>query len=108
MSTYAPLPGLSTSPCHSDAHAIRLDDSPPPARRSLDSDSDESDIIYRDALDVEPFDEKDLRFKDEGPMEDGVGGGADGQGHTYETRRVSVAMSTGLICYEGIMGLPPS
>lgn len=58
-----------------------------------DSDSDdESDIVYRDALDIEPFDEKraglseergvDNRWEDEGEMEDGFEGYA-------EPRRVS-------------------
>lgn len=89
---YTALPGPSTPPLHADTHAIRLDDSPPaPTRLSLESDSDESDIIYRDVLDVEPFDEKrDRRFKDEGVMEDGQeGGDGDGQGYVTEPRRVS-------------------
>lgn len=93
MSAYTPLPGPSSPPRHIDTHAIRLDDSPPrPPRRSLESDSDESDIIYRDALDVEPFDEKDRRFKDEGMMESGTGedGDGEGQGYVTEPRRVSL------------------
>jgi hypothetical protein len=77
--SYSPVP-------RSTANAISLD-SPAPSRRSLDSSSDGSDIVYRDALDDEPFDEKGsaLRFDAEGRMEDGD----DGAGYPVEPRRVS-------------------
>jgi hypothetical protein len=53
-------------------NAIVLDDTPRSKRRSLDETSDGSDIVYRDALDDEPFqDEKLSRFDEEGRMEDG-------------------------------------
>lgn len=93
MSAYTPLSGPSSPSKAGGPHIIRLDYSPPPAnrRRSLSSESDESDIIYRDALDVEPFDEKDRRFRDEGMMENGAEGEREdgGQGYTVEPRRVS-------------------
>ncbi len=90
--TYSALPGPSTPPRHLDTHAIRLDDSPRASRRSLESDSDESDIIYRDALDIEPFDEKrDARYKDERIMRDGIEGDEEGgQGYIIEPSRVSL------------------
>lgn len=94
MSAYSPIPDAAGSRLPSDTHAVRLDDSPPPpTRRSLDSESDESDIIYRDALDVEPFDEKDRRFRDEGVMEDGEGPDGDGAGYSVEPRRVRQILS---------------
>jgi hypothetical protein len=77
--SYSPVP-------RANANAILLD-SPPPGRRSLESSSDGSDIVYRDALDDEPFDEKGsaLRFDEERRMEDGD----DGAGYPVEPRRVS-------------------
>jgi hypothetical protein len=82
MSSYDPVP--LTPARYAGTDTIRLNKSIPMSSRrlSLSSESDESDIVYRDALDVEPFDEKDRRFKDEGIMEDGA------DGYEVEPRRV--------------------
>ena len=94
--------GLSAEDGVVQKGGIQLNESPPlspnvKSRRSVDleegSDSDESDIIYKDALDIEPFDEKramslegadgDERWEEEGEMEDGL------EGYGYaEPRRV--------------------
>jgi hypothetical protein len=63
---------------------IRLDDRSN-RRMSTSSGSSGSDIVYRDNLDADPFeDEKDARFQDEPTMEQGD----DGQGYVAESRRV--------------------
>ena len=60
------------------ARSITLDETRNYQRRSLDESSEGSDIIYRDNLDVEPFqhvDEKaDKRYEEERRMEDGEEG----------------------------------
>ncbi|RSH95247.1 hypothetical protein EHS25_000333 [Saitozyma podzolica] len=100
--SYSPVP-------RSTANAISLD-SPAPSRRSLDSSSDGSDIVYRDALDDEPFDEKGsaLRFDAEGRMEDGD----DGAGYPVEPRRLRprkksrkvLAVLIGIVAFAAIIG----
>lgn len=81
--------------------SIRLDSRPSPPRDrdnrrdSLDSaNSGDSEVSYRDNLDVEPFDEKvgsggDARYTDEPVMEDGEGG------FSMQPRRVSLGLSVG-------------
>ncbi|WWC73095.1 uncharacterized protein I206_107060 [Kwoniella pini CBS 10737] len=49
--------------------------SPAPKRLSIDAQSDASSIEFRDQLDVEPFDEKGDRFRDDPRMEDEAGDG---------------------------------
>lgn len=83
---YSAVPASDPS-FRSEEHTITLDESPLPRRKSLDSDSDGSDLIYRDALDDEPFDEKDKRFRDEGRIEDG-----EEIGYPVEPSRVSLQL----------------
>jgi len=61
---------------------IRLNDISTPPRPSLSLSDDSDDIVYRDNLDDEPFDEKDRSFQEESTLEDG-------QGYMAEPRRVS-------------------
>jgi hypothetical protein len=94
MSTYTPIPGPSSPYRYPEAETIRLHDTPPaPRRQSLSSDSDESDIIYRDALDLDPFNEKDTRFRDEGVMEDGAEKDEEEEGYIVEPRTVGPAFN---------------
>ena len=100
-SRYAALPHLDTSdplepprPSFTGSRQSRTSTQDRPADHdrqdgpdALDGPSDsESDVSFRDTLDVEPFDEKqrvDERFRDEPSMEDGE------EGYTMEPRRVS-------------------
>ncbi|WWC64025.1 uncharacterized protein I303_106631 [Kwoniella dejecticola CBS 10117] len=54
-----------------------------PKRLSIGGQSDASSIEFRDQLDVEPFDEKGDRFRDDPRMEDEAGDG-DEQGYAVE------------------------
>ena len=59
-----------------------------------DTDSDDDVVVYRDVLDVEPFDEKVKvveRFQDEPNMEDGE------EGFAMEPRRVAYKSNTGVV-----------
>lgn len=66
---------------------IPLNDTPPERKRSLSlSSGSDSDMSYRDPLDIEPFDEKGaVGYHDEAREDDAE----EGLGYAIEPRRVS-------------------
>lgn len=65
---------------------IRLNDISTPPRTSLSLSDDSDDIVYRDNLEDEPFDnEKGRTFREEGVLEDG-------EGYLAEPRRAGLAI----------------
>ena len=74
---------MGSRPSSSKSPVPRERSSPSPAR----SESDGSEVTYRDNLDIEPFDEKGERFQDDPALEDGD------QGYVVEPGRVSRLLS---------------
>ncbi|OCF39775.1 dipeptidyl aminopeptidase [Kwoniella heveanensis CBS 569] len=82
-------------------------------RHSIDASSDASSTEFRDQLEVEPFDEKGNRFRDDPAIEEDAGEGEDGQGYPVEpSRRLRprqksrkiLAVLIVIVCFAALIG----
>ncbi|WVQ93213.1 hypothetical protein IAU59_000277 [Kwoniella sp. CBS 9459] len=82
-------------------------------RQSIGASSDASSTEFRDQLEVEPFDEKGDRFRDDPAMEEDAGEGGDDQGYPVEpSRRLRprqksrkiLAVLIVIVCFAAVIG----